>query len=231
MENENYTKEKQKGPKRGHGFFEVHQRYRCNYVRSTTKPCYSCSDDERCVLQMATLDLQSRHPRPQNIKSLHAHVARRYSIQGITGSSVIYSSSFEIKWVYSETSYLVVMLAGGGGRIKTSTWFVCGWTLLPVMISHTQWLMVSGHSYLPNNRNFGGVESARRRQPQIFIPEDWYRLVERPDIECNQQQKSWGLKTASFHPFITHLLFSVDHWGWFGYYISWFCSYHLLERR
>ena len=39
--------------------------------------------------------------------------------------------------------------------------------------------MVSGHSYLPNDRNVGGVESARRRQPQIFTPEDWYTLVEK----------------------------------------------------
>ena len=41
-----------------------------------------------------------------------------------------------------------------------------------------QKFMVSGHSYLPNNRDFG-VESARRRQPQIFIPEDCSRLVEK----------------------------------------------------
>ena len=39
--------------------------------------------------------------------------------------------------------------------------------------------MVSGHSYLSNDRDFGGVESARRRQPQIFTPEDWYTLVEK----------------------------------------------------
>ena len=38
--------------------------------------------------------------------------------------------------------------------------------------------MLSGHSYLPNNHDFGGIEAARRRRSTIFIPEDWYTLVE-----------------------------------------------------
>ena len=70
------------------------------------------------------------------------------------------------------------MLAGG--RIETSTWCVCGVASddFPyTVIDHK--FMVSGHSYLPNDRDCSGVESARRRQPQIFIPEHWYRLVEK----------------------------------------------------
>ena len=39
--------------------------------------------------------------------------------------------------------------------------------------------MVSGHSYLPNDRDFGCIETARRRQEHIFIPDDCYDLVER----------------------------------------------------
>ena len=38
--------------------------------------------------------------------------------------------------------------------------------------------MLSGHSYLPNDCDFGGIEAARRRRSTIFIPEDWYTLVE-----------------------------------------------------
>ena len=38
--------------------------------------------------------------------------------------------------------------------------------------------MLSGHSYLPNDRDFGGIETARRRRSTIIIPEDWYTLVE-----------------------------------------------------
>ena len=37
--------------------------------------------------------------------------------------------------------------------------------------------MLSGHSYLPNDRDFGGIEAARCRRTTIFVPEDWYTLV------------------------------------------------------
>ena len=38
--------------------------------------------------------------------------------------------------------------------------------------------MLSGHSYLPNDRDFGGIEGARRRRATMFTPEDWYTLVQ-----------------------------------------------------
>lgn len=37
--------------------------------------------------------------------------------------------------------------------------------------------MVKGHSYLPNDRDFGGVEAARRKRCNIFVPSDWQELV------------------------------------------------------
>lgn len=37
--------------------------------------------------------------------------------------------------------------------------------------------MVSGHSYLPNDRGFGNIETAKRRGRHIYVPEDWYTLV------------------------------------------------------
>ena len=45
-----------------------------------------------------------------------------------------------------------------------------------ILIDHK--FMVSRHS---NDKDFGGVESARRRQPvpHIFISENWYTLVEK----------------------------------------------------
>ena len=38
--------------------------------------------------------------------------------------------------------------------------------------------MVSGHSYLPNDWDFGGIELARRRASSLFVPDDWCVLVE-----------------------------------------------------
>lgn len=37
--------------------------------------------------------------------------------------------------------------------------------------------MVSGHSYLPNDRDFGNIEIARNKTTHIYVPEDWERVV------------------------------------------------------
>ena len=37
--------------------------------------------------------------------------------------------------------------------------------------------MLSGHSYLPNDRDFGSIVSQRRRTTAIYVPEDWCKLV------------------------------------------------------
>ena len=36
--------------------------------------------------------------------------------------------------------------------------------------------MVSGHSFLPNDRDFGSIESEKRRS-QVFSTGEWYQLV------------------------------------------------------
>ena len=40
-----------------------------------------------------------------------------------------------------------------------------------------QKFMVPGHSYLPNDRDFGSVETAKRRAQHLYIPQHWYELV------------------------------------------------------
>ena len=37
--------------------------------------------------------------------------------------------------------------------------------------------MVRGHSFLPNDRDFGGVETARRKRQHIFVPTDWQEVI------------------------------------------------------
>jgi hypothetical protein len=37
--------------------------------------------------------------------------------------------------------------------------------------------MVSGHSYLPNDRDFGCIETAKRRTQHVFVPADWESLI------------------------------------------------------
>lgn len=38
--------------------------------------------------------------------------------------------------------------------------------------------MVSGHAYLPNDRDFGSIES-RAKGKAIYVPEDWYNIIKR----------------------------------------------------
>ena len=50
--------------------------------------------------------------------------------------------------------------------------------------------MISGHSYLPNDRDFGGIEGARRRQSSLYVPEQWGELV-RKARRVNAFQVRW----------------------------------------
>lgn len=40
-----------------------------------------------------------------------------------------------------------------------------------------QKVMVPGHSYLPNDRDFGSVEATKLRAQHIYVPLHWYELV------------------------------------------------------
>ena len=40
-----------------------------------------------------------------------------------------------------------------------------------------QKFMVVGHSYLPNDRDFGSIETARRRASHLYVPTDWSDLI------------------------------------------------------
>ena len=37
--------------------------------------------------------------------------------------------------------------------------------------------MVCGHSFLPNDRDFSSVETARQRREHIYVPEHWHDLI------------------------------------------------------
>lgn len=43
--------------------------------------------------------------------------------------------------------------------------------------------MVSGHSYLPNDRDFASIENMKRKTQHIYVPSQWYELVR----DCRRQ--------------------------------------------
>ena len=38
--------------------------------------------------------------------------------------------------------------------------------------------MISGHSYLPNDRDFGSIQKANWKTQHVFLPDDWCTLIE-----------------------------------------------------
>ena len=85
----------------------------------------------------------------------------------------------------STAKQLIAFSDACGGQNRNIN-LVCKWLHIVAsddysysVVDHVLWFMVSGHSYLPNDRDFGCIESAHRRQQHIFLPEDWYTLVEK----------------------------------------------------
>ena len=40
-----------------------------------------------------------------------------------------------------------------------------------------QKFMYSGHSFLPNDRDFGSIEQRKRQVQTVYVPQQWYELV------------------------------------------------------
>ena len=58
--------------------------------------------------------------------------------------------------------------------------------------------MVSGHSYLPNDADFGSIETYSKDK-QIYVPEDWFLVVARCRKKRLSTLQKWlgkSLKTS-----------------------------------
>ena len=83
----------------------------------------------------------------------------------------------------SDATNLIVFSDACGGQNRNIN-IACLWMYIVSssefnysVIDHK--FMVSGHSYLPNDRDFGSIENANRRTQLVYVPEDWCTLVER----------------------------------------------------
>ena len=82
----------------------------------------------------------------------------------------------------SEASHLILFSDACSGQ-NCNINIVCLWMYVVsspdysyTLINHK--FMISGHSYLPNDRDFGSIERANRRTQHMFVPEHWCNLVE-----------------------------------------------------
>ena len=77
--------------------------------------------------------------------------------------------------------HLIAYSDSCGGQNRNVN-FVCLWqhvvsssTYSYEVIDHK--FMMSGHSYLPNDRDFGGIEKVRRRTSAVYVPSEWCTLI------------------------------------------------------
>ena len=105
----------------------------------------------------------------------HEAVASRGSQE--VGSSLL----VHLREMETTATKLIVYSDACGGQNRNIN-LVCMW--LHVVASNEypftrveHKFMVSDHSYLPNDQDFGHVELSRKKTNHIFVPEDWERVV------------------------------------------------------
>ena len=82
----------------------------------------------------------------------------------------------------SSTATKLILYSDSCGGQNRNVNMVCLWLHIVaspefniMQIDHK--FMVSGHSYLPNDRDFGSIETEKRKRSQIFSPQEWCQLV------------------------------------------------------
>lgn len=86
-----------------------------------------------------------------------------------------------IKEMESNATNLTLYSDACGGQNR-NIYLVCLWLHIVASSEYSftkidHKFMISGHSFLPNDRDFGHIELAGKKTAHIFIPEDWEQVV------------------------------------------------------
>ena len=76
--------------------------------------------------------------------------------------------------------------------------------------------LVSGHSFLPNDPEFGVIEASSKKCQNIFVPEDWFDLIKnatkkKPRFNIIQMQRNEFLSTSALEDAITNRKKDTDN--------------------
>ena len=98
------------------------------------------------------------------------------------------------------TTHLITYSDSCGGQNR-NIYLVCLWlhtvacSYLP-LTTVDQKFMLPGHSYLPNDRDFGNIELAKKKKQAIYTPDDWYALVQ--EARCRNPFSACEMKSEDF---------------------------------
>ena len=86
-----------------------------------------------------------------------------------------------LKEMNTNATKLIVYSDACGGQ-NHNIFLVCMWLHVVASPEFTftsvqHKFMVSGHSYLPNDRDFGHIELSQKKTTHIYVPEDWEKVV------------------------------------------------------
>ena len=86
-----------------------------------------------------------------------------------------------LKEMDTDATNLILYSDACGGQNR-NIYLVCLWLHIVssseysiTKIDHN--FMISGHSFLPNDRDFGHVEQSRKKTQHIYVPKDWEQVV------------------------------------------------------
>jgi hypothetical protein len=75
------------------------------------------------------------------------------------------------------------------GRTGTSRLLLCGCTYCSVLLSIREVchkFSQPGHSFLPNDSDFGDIEKKMKYQPEVYVPTQWYDIIEKSRVKKNK---------------------------------------------
>ena len=182
------------------GELELHLR-RAERAYQQLKEDTALSKSDRNVL-LLTFDLQQSLPTPVLTTNVVFYKRQLWTYNlgvhdGRSGSGHMYlwheglasRGSHEVgscilkhlKETNPTTTHLITFSDSCGGQNRNvymlSLWlYIVASPDFPVTTIDQKFMMV-GHSYLPNDRDFGSIETARRKASHLYVPQDWSELV------------------------------------------------------
>ena len=87
--------------------------------------------------------------------------------------------------------------------------------------------LVSGHSFLPNDRDFGVIERANKKRSELYVPDQWYNMIsscrKRDPFKVNKMESSKFYSVESLAEITTNRKIAKDGQKVEWLKIQWMC--------